>query len=146
MKWLVFVFVFSLVLTGFLTPTLAFGAGGGDAKLHVGVKQPDMVKEKATLPGKIEILEPKTLSKVSGTAVTLKWTPAAGAKVYHIQVATDARFKWLLTENHNVTGESFEVANLQQGQQYFWRVAGRSPENDPSWTKGFFATSSFEVK
>lgn len=142
MKWLVFVFVFGLVLTGFLTPTLA----ADPSKLRVGVKQPDLIREKATLPGNIEIIEPQALSKISGTTVTLKWKPAKGANVYHLQVATDPRFKWLVTENHNVSGESFEVSNLQQGQQYFWRVAGRAPENDASWTKGFFATSSFEVK
>lgn len=149
MKWLVFLFVFSLVLTGFLAPTLAASEAGHDhapTKLHVGVKQPDVIKEKATLPGKVEIVEPQPLSKVTGATVTLKWKPSQGATVYHIQVATDPRFKWLVSENHNVAGESYEVSNLQQGQQYFWRVAGRAPENDASWTKGFFATSSFEVK
>ncbi len=143
MKWLLFLVVFSAVLTGFLTPTLA---EENKAKLSVGVKQPDPVRAKATLPGKIVIVEPQALSKVSGTTVTLKWKPSVGATVYHVQVATDPRFKWMVTEDSWVSAESFEVANLQAGQQYFWRVAGRAPDNDPSWTHGYFAASSFEVR
>lgn len=145
MKWLLFLMVFGLVLTGFLSPSLA-GPSGDKGKLSVGVKQPDVVRSKGTLPGRTEILEPKALSKISGGSVTLKWKGAEGASVYHVQVATDPRFKWMVTENHNVAGETFEVTGLEAGQQYFWRVAGRSPENDASWTKGYFSSSSFEVK
>lgn len=167
MKWLLSSLIFSAVLTGFNTPALATKPAdkappaeapatqeshhddhgtGHESKLSVGVKQPDIVREKAILPGKVVLSEPAPLAKVPAGTITLKWKPASGATVHHIQVATDPRFKWMVIENANVSGDSFEVSNLQAGQQYFWRVAGRSPDNDAAWTHGYFTSSSFEVK
>ena len=62
MKWLLFLMVFGLVLTGFLSPSLAASAGD-KGKLSVGVKQPDVVKEKGgwkvVVGGRINLLEGK---------------------------------------------------------------------------------------
>lgn len=140
MKLMISMTVFMLVLSGVFSRAIA--AEGGHHS--VGEPQPQADKSKATTPGRVTLTEPKALAKVSG-AVTLKWTPSAGADVYHVQVAKDPRFKWLVVDNHNVAADNFQTPALEAGS-YFWRVAGRKPSNDPSWTKGFFTTSSFDVQ
>lgn len=144
MKWMVSVTVFTMVVVGVFSSALAADAGGHGAGHSVGEPQPEADKTKATLPGRVTLSEPKALAKVGGT-VDLKWTAATGAEVYHLQVAKDPRFKWLVIDNHNVTGENFQTPALEAGP-YFWRVAARKLSNDPTYTKGHFSSSSFEVK
>lgn len=147
MKWMLSVTVFMMVMAGFFSNALAAEDAHGEGHGHghdVGVPQPVADRSKVAVPGRVELTEPKALAKVDAT-VTLKWTASAGADVYHVQVAKDPRFKWLVVDNANVTGESFQTPSLDAGP-YFWRVAGRKPTNDASYTKGFFTTSSFEVK
>lgn len=159
MKWMIALTAFALILSGVFSQAVAghepgHGEVDGKAAEHhdaaaghghsIGVKQPEANVALATRPGKVTLVEPKALAKVSG-AVTLKWTPAEHADVYHVQVAKDPRFKWFVVNEQNVSGDSFQTPALEPGP-YFWRVAGRKPSNDPTWTKGFFTTSSFEVK
>lgn len=154
MKWMLSVTVFMMVMAGVFSNALAAedahkaaGHGGeahGDGHHSVGVPQPVADATKTTLPTKVTLTEPKALAVV-GSTVDLKWTASTGADVYHVQVAKDPRFKWLVVDNHNVTGESFKTPALEAGP-YFWRVAGRKPSNDSTYTKGYFTNSSFEVK
>lgn len=168
MKWMLSVTVFMMVMAGLFSNAVAdqttegapaaenahepmghtaaaHGEGHGEGHGHsVGIPQPVADLSKSTLPGRVTLTEPKALAKV-GPTVTLKWTASEGAEVYHLQVAKDPRFKWLVVDNYQVTGDSFETPNLEPGP-YFWRVAGRKPLNEPSYTKGYFTTSSFEVR
>ncbi len=96
-------------------------------------------------PAVVEIVAPKFLSTVAGTA-TLQWKEARGANAYHIQVATDPNFKWLVDENKFVKTTSFEFAKAQTGLKYFWRVAAVNTENDASFTKSNFSNSVFIAK
>lgn len=163
MRWLFALVVFALIVSGAAFDSLAAeeahtdadhqeethhaeGGHGSDHHATIGVPQPQADLEKSRLPGKIELLEPKALVQVSGTEALLKWKPVEGAEVYHVQVAKDPRFKWLVSENHNVNGDSYSVSGLEPGQQYFWRVAGRRPGNIAGWTKGLYSSSSFETK
>lgn len=149
MKWLLSLVVFAVVLTGAFSPALA-GPGGKGGKSNyyetIGVAQPKPNSEKAMTPPAVELVAPRPLAKVTGSTLDLKWKAIPGVPVYHVQVATDAKFKWIFADNHNVQGDSFQLNGLEPGQQYFWRVAARFPENDPSYTKGPFANGSFEVK
>jgi hypothetical protein len=108
-----------------------------------GVIQPKTQLEKAVLPMNVDLVSPKVLEKTPEN-VTLKWK-AEGADTFHVQVATDPRFKWLVIDDHYVKANSFDLKALSKGQQYFWRIAARKPDNDAGNTKGFFKTSSFEV-
>ncbi|PIS11912.1 MAG: fibronectin type III domain-containing protein [Bdellovibrio sp. CG10_big_fil_rev_8_21_14_0_10_47_8] len=100
---------------------------------------------KATRPAVVELLEPKALSKVSGSDVTLKWSEATGAESYHLQVATDPNFKWLVVNEAFVKGTSYDVKGLEAGLHYFWRVYGQRSENDRGWMSSFSNLSSFET-
>lgn len=161
MKWMISSAIFTLVVGGVFSAALAAdGHGNSDqdaASRHeealeaghdgghsVGVKQPTADKALTTPPGRVTLLGPKPFAKV-GSSVTLSWNPVDGAEVYQIQIAKDPRYKWLVTNEQNLKAQSFEAQNLEKGQ-YFWRVAARKPGNDPSYTKGYFSSSSFEVR
>ncbi|MFN7727973.1 MAG: fibronectin type III domain-containing protein [Bdellovibrio sp.] len=101
---------------------------------------------KVTRPDPVVLEAPAAMSKVSGSATTLKWKPAQGATAYSVQVATDPNFKWLVVNEQSVQGTTYELKNLEVGKQYFWRVYGTKADNDPSYLKGDFGRSMFEVR
>lgn len=150
MRLLLSLVVFGVIVGGIFNTSIAAEEGhheGTEAhEKDPGVPQPVYDLSKGKLPGLVKLLEPKALSTVTGTSVTLKWQPVEHAEVYHVQVAKDPRYKWLVTENYDVKGESFELSGLEAGHQYFWRVAARNPSHDAGWTKGAFTASSFETK
>lgn len=135
-----------------LSANLALAAGGGSAG-HGGkpydlnaVKQPVPDLAKATAPKPPQLLEPEALQKVSGTNVTLKWQATEGAEVYHVQVATDPNFKWLIVDEQSFPQTSIQPQGLVLNKNYFWRVAARKPTNDAGATKSFFSSSSFTTR
>jgi hypothetical protein len=101
--------------------------------------------EKRKVPAKPELSSPAYYSVVNGGGANLEWKAVQGADEYHVQVATDANFKWLVSEEHHNKGTSFQVSGLQAGQHYFWRVAAVKSENWSTFRKSFFAMSMFKT-
>lgn len=97
-------------------------------------------------PDKPTLQEPVFEQHISGDNVTLKWADAKGAEVYHVQVATDPNFKWLVKEENLYKGTSLAVNGLQPNKHYFWRVAGLKPENKNGHIKGPFNNSMFTTE
>lgn len=106
-------------------------------------KQADPAK--SVLPAKTELTEPAYFAKISGDKATLKWKAVEGADQYHLQVATDPNFKWLKVNEEMMTGTSYDVAQLEPGIHYFWRVQAIKSENEQTFRKSQFATSMFET-
>jgi hypothetical protein len=106
-------------------------------------KQADV--SRAQRPAKPQLTEPTYKAKVSGDAVTLKWQPVAMADSYHVQVATDINFKWLISDEWKVSGNFFEQKGLEKGKTYYWRVAGVKSDNVPTRMKGWFTVNTFTV-
>lgn len=94
-------------------------------------------------PQKPELKSPAFFQKISDSKVTLEWAAVPNAEAYHVQVATDPNFKWLVKEEEMFKGTSLEVTGLEGGKHYFWRVSGERPGNKPSHTHGVFASSMF---
>ncbi len=110
-------------------------------------KQAD--KKLANRPEKVKLVSPKFLANISGTTAKLEWAEVSGANFYHVQVSKDAGFNnrsMYVADEKWVKGTSFEVANLEAGHKYFWRVAAVNNENDSMFTKSLFASSAFETK
>jgi hypothetical protein len=105
-----------------------------------------MNKAKSTPPKKTELIEPAFMAQIPGNSVTLKWNAVDSAENYHLQVATDATFKWLKVDEHFIKRPSYDLTQLESGKTYFWRVAAVKNSNDPMYIKGQFETSSFEIK
>jgi hypothetical protein len=127
---------------------LAFaGDAGGDASHHDWNKvmpQPVADTTKSELPSPTKILEPKFMTKLKGPSATLKWEAIEGTE-YYLQVATDAKFKWLLVDSPNMKVTEYQLNDLKAGQQYFWRVFTQKPKNWAGYTKGAFVKSMFQV-
>ncbi|WP_413289141.1 fibronectin type III domain-containing protein [Bdellovibrio sp. HCB337] len=96
-------------------------------------------------PDKPELTAPTYFQKVGDSKVTLQWKASPNAEAYHVQVATDPNFKWLVKEENIYKGTSLEVSGLQGGKHYFWRVSGVKPDNKAGHMQGAFASSMFEA-
>lgn len=101
---------------------------------------------KVTLtPSSVELTSPKFLAKISGD-VKLEWKESRGANTYHVQIATDPNFKWIVSEDHFVKTNSFTLPKTEAGKKYFWRVAAFNTDNDSMFTKSLFSSSVFVAK
>ena len=108
--------------------------------------KPQANKSKTGRMPSVTLLEPKALSSVTGSQVTLKWQAVTEADSYRVQVATDPNFKWLVANEDFFKGTSYEVKNLEAGMNYFWRVYAWKSDNDPGYLSSFADYSSFETK
>ena len=120
-------------------------ASHGGANMHL-LPKPQPNKNLSAQPGRPTLQSPAPLSMVSGASTTLKWNEVQGADSYHVQVATDPNFKWLVSNEFFVKGSSFDVKGLEAGKQYFWRVAGMKSDNGAGYMKGDFTASSFQAQ
>ena len=96
-------------------------------------------------PTVVKLLAPKFLSKISSATTKLEWSAVEGASNYHVQVATDPNFKWLVANDQWVKTNSFEATQLEAGKKYYWRVASVKNANDAMFTKSLFVSSIFET-
>lgn len=96
-------------------------------------------------PDKPELTSPTYFQKISETKVTLEWKASANAEAYHVQVAKDPNFKWLVKEENLYKGTTLDVGGLEGGKHYFWRVSGMKPGNKAGHIQGGFASSMFET-
>ncbi|WP_374075952.1 fibronectin type III domain-containing protein [Bdellovibrio bacteriovorus] len=148
MKILVSLLAFALTLA-LTSPSLAEeGHGGGGhgnlaEKMNALFPKPQEQPDKHDVPAKPELSSPAYFSEVSGDKTALTWKAVAGADEYHVQVATDANFKWLVANEYHNKTTSFEATGLEAGKHYFWRVAAVKSTNWSTFRKSFFATSMF---
>jgi hypothetical protein len=108
--------------------------------------QPQADLSQQERPTKPELVTPAFYEAVSAGKTTLQWKASTGAEAYHVQVATDANFKWLVSESFDVKGTSYEVSGLEAGKNYYWRVLGSKMSNVSQFTKSGFSSSMFRVK
>ncbi|MGZ3744739.1 MAG: fibronectin type III domain-containing protein [Pseudobdellovibrionaceae bacterium] len=94
-------------------------------------------------PAKPELMAPSFFQKIEGSKVTLEWKAVPTAESYHVQVATDPNFKWLVKEEQLFKGTTLEVTGLELGKHYFWRVSAMKPENKNGHIQGVFNSSMF---
>ena len=93
-----------------------------------------------------ELVGPAFLSNANAGSVKLEWKPVEKATDYHVQVATDPNFKWLVANEKFVKGTNYEFKGAEAGKRYFWRVAAFKADNNASYTKSNFVSSAFNVK
>lgn len=96
-------------------------------------------------PAKPELVAPSFLAKVTKTP-TLEWKPVEGADKYHVQVASDAAFKWFVAEDKNVMATTFAPTGLETGKRYYWRVFAYKTANESGYQKSLSNFSSFNVQ
>lgn len=74
------------------------------------------------------LILPADMQQVSNTQATLVWGKVANAAKYHLQVATDAAFTMLITDDATLTDTSKTIASLAANTTFYWRVSGISSE------------------
>ncbi len=142
MKFLVSFITFTLFLL-IAIPSLSKDQPHRDNNSLFPPKQPN--KALSTPPSATTLAEPAFMAKISGAETTLKWSPVDGVETYHLQVATDPVYKWLVADEKLYKGTSFQVKGLEAGKHYYWRVAAVKPENMNTFMKSEFARSMFET-
>ena len=120
-------------------------AGHDPHSNHSLFPPPQPNKAKSTPPEASATLAPAFMAKISSSEVEIKWQPLPNVQSYHLQVATDANFKWLTVNEPLYQGASYNLKGLEKGISYYWRVAGVKPENSPTYIKGPFVKSMFET-
>ena len=129
----------------------ALAAGGGTA-VHKGSHNMDIFPvhqadaSLSTIPAKPALVAPAFGAKVPAGSVALQWKAVDTAQVYHVQVASDANFKWIVQEDHFVKATEFQASGLEAGKSYYWRVAAVKSDNMTGTMKSNFAANSFLVK
>jgi hypothetical protein len=123
-------------------PTAPMMKGGANLNLF---PPPQANPSKVARPAKPELVEPAYRAQITGGTVNLKWSKVNSADAYHLQVATDPNFKWLVINQEILNGNSFQLNDLKKGEHYFWRVAALKTDNDPTYMKGWFSLSTFET-
>lgn len=98
------------------------------------------------VPAKPELLSPEFNAKLEPANVELKWKEVAGATHYHVQIATDPNFKWLVKNEDAVKATSLKAEGLEAGKSYFWRVLSVNSANVQLFTKSQFSPSAFQTK
>ena len=140
-------FALTLALTSTSVAEEGHAAAGGHGNLSEKMnalfppKEADVTKGHA--PAKAKLVGPAFFSTVTGDSTELSWESVEGASEYHVQVATDPNFKWLVADEHFVKATKFQVSKLEAGKHYFWRVAAVKEDNASTHRKAFFATSMF---
>lgn len=121
--------------------------GHGDLNKEMNSLFPEKQKNPkvSARPPSVELTGPKFLAKVSGE-VKLEWKPTAGADSYHVQIATDPNFKWIVVQDQIVKETVFNFARGEAGKKYYWRVAAFNSKNDSMYTKSNFSGSVFVSK
>ncbi|MDP2208945.1 MAG: hypothetical protein Q8K98_09265 [Bacteroidota bacterium] len=110
----------------------------------VGYEIADTVKPgegywvKCSSPGTIIFtLRPKLISPTNNSsnqprAISFKWQSLIYANFYHIQVAADSMFNYLILEDSVLSDTYRSLCNLEYASNYYWRVRGYS---DNVWGK-----------
>lgn len=143
MKFLVSIVIFASTLA--LTAQSVASDANLEREMNALFPPPQSNLTLAQPPEKPALESPTYYQKVAPGSVTLKWKESSETPFFHVQVATDPGFKWLVKEEHLFNGNSIEISNLSGGKHYFWRIAGVKPNNKNGHTKGPYASSMFET-
>ena len=71
--------------------------------------------------------------------LALKWSPAARATLYRIQVSTSASFNTIAVDDSTLADTSKSLADLKANTQFFWRVRAKNAGGVSAWSdiRGF---------
>jgi len=93
-----------------------------------------------------ELAGPADQSQTAVDAVQLSWLAVPGADSYHLQLASDAAFSALLTDESGLTSTEKSLGSLRLNTIYFWHVRAVNDVGPGVWSETWqFTTSSAHV-
>jgi hypothetical protein len=97
----------------------------------------------ATSVGATSLSSPSNGATGVVTSPALSWAATSGAATYDLQVATDAAFASIVSNQTGLTGTSYTASGLSTTTTYHWRVRGVSSCATGAWSTAFsFTTGS----
>jgi hypothetical protein len=94
-----------------------------------------------TLPAAASMISPSNGGAGFSLPVTFRWSTAAGAKSYGVQVSTDASFTSAVVNQSGLTDTTLTPTNLLSGTTYFWKVSTANPAGSNTTTSWNFSTA-----
>ena len=73
---------------------------------------------------------PANKDKFAATQVEFKWSNATEADNYRLQLASDAAFTKIISDDRGIKGTSFKAPGAVKPGDYFWRVASIRADGD----------------
>ncbi|HEX2958462.1 MAG TPA: fibronectin type III domain-containing protein, partial [Chitinispirillaceae bacterium] len=85
-------------------------------------------------PSKVTLVTPRKDSVNTSLSLQLGWNPVPEALSYYLQVSKTATFSNFILNQGNVTTAQFALTTLENGTQYFWRVAAVNNGGTGEWS------------
>lgn len=96
-------------------------------------------------PSALTLLSPADAATDVALGSDISWTADAGAATYDVQVATDAGFTSLVSDQTGLTGSSFTLTGLSNATVYHWRARGVNAGGAGPWTARSFTTETAPI-
>ena len=91
-----------------------------------------------------ELVSPEDGAENVPSSLTLQWEEAENSEHYHIQVADNAEFEGLITEDNSVTATEYEVEDLDYETEHHWRVRAENEAGQSEWSEVWSLTTEEE--
>jgi hypothetical protein len=95
----------------------------------------------STSVGATSLSSPSNGATGVATSTALSWAATSGAATYDLQVATDAAFTNIVSNQTGLTGTSYTASGLSTITTYYWRVRGVSSCATGAWPTAFSFTT-----
>jgi len=97
-----------------------------------------------SLPSSTILLSPANNSSSLPISLVLTWTQVPTSTSYRLQISTNSTFSSLVTDLHDLVGNSFSLNNLVENTLYFWRVGTANQAGNGTFSETWsFKTGAF---
>ena len=94
------------------------------------------------VPSAPDLAWPENGSKGQTTSLSVNWSPAAGAKTYHLQVASDSSFSSTVSDQNDLSSTSAKISGLDHSTTYYWRVNASNSGGTGPWSNVWSFTTA----
>lgn len=79
-------------------------------------------------------ISPQKASIFKNSDINFSWAAVSEATAYHLQVSERSDFSTITFQNQNISTTTFNLASLNSGKAYFWRVRARNGSIFSAWS------------
>gem|GEM_PF-3151340 len=94
-----------------------------------------------TSPNTPTLSSPQNGADSQPTTLTLDWASVSDADNYHLEVSAESSFNTYDFNKNNLNSSSQEIADLNEGEEYYWRVRASNEYGDSNWSQTWSFTT-----